>query len=243
MLNRKVITVDGLLGTGKTTISKLLAKKLGYVYLSSGMLYRGIAYLCLENNIKDLNEAKSVYDCVKNANFELVLTNSDGEIVIEDYIGDLKQCLLIDGKNVTDNLFSLQVSQAASKVATHKEVRSMLVDIQRNAFKGFNIVAEGRDMGSVIFPNADIKFYIEVSSEVKAKRRFEQLYKGQNLSEEQVKSLKLQLKTEIEERDNRDINREIAPTIVPKEAKIIDNSSKTLTEVVKSMYNRAVSLD
>jgi cytidylate kinase len=160
MINRKVITVDGLLGTGKTTISKLLAKELGYVYLSSGMLYRGVALACLEANVKDLNDAKLVSNCIKNKEFELILTNRAGEVVSGEATNEIKQCLLIDGENVTEKLYSLQVSQGASKVATHKQVRDKLIDIQRNAFKGSNIVAEGRDMGSVIFPNAELKFYI-----------------------------------------------------------------------------------
>lgn len=230
MTSRKIITVDGLLGTGKTSISKLLAKELGYAYLSSGMFYRGLAFVygVLEGK-KDFEDESKIIETVSSYKFEL----KEGK--------ENSQILIINGKDETKNLFSDLVTQSASKIAKHFKVREFLIDFQRLAFPNKNLVAEGRDMGSVIFPEAGLKFYVKVDAKVKAERRFNQMYKDQNVATDKAKELKIILKKEIEERDERDLNREHSPTIIPKNAIIIDNSTQTLTQVVKNMYDLAVS--
>jgi cytidylate kinase len=231
MNRRKVITVDGLLATGKTSLAKALAEKLGYVYLSTGMLYRGIAYLLIREHKFDLlkQDQSQLTKFIDNFTLELKI-NPKGE-----------QILLINDENVTSELFSSEVSLGSSKVAESAAVRTLLYPLQRNAFPDSNIVAEGRDMGSVVFKDADFKFFIEIDLEVKIERRYQQVYKDKNLSQDQANSLKLQLKQEIEERDRRDQERAIAPTIVPDGAVIINNSHKTLTQVVQNMYDLLAS--
>lgn len=220
---RIVITIDGLAASGKSTLAKLLAKRLSFAYFSSGLLYRTVGLLWLknseigvsENSVQALLERHS-FDVKKGAEFE--------------------QEALIDGNIVTNMLFSPEVSQATSQLSALSVVRQHLLDKQRTIFPGDNLVAEGRDMGTVVFPEADLKFFIEVDLPTRIERRVAQMgidresLNGFNL-------LKRKMEIEIIERDARDIERLNSPTIAASDSIKIDNSRQTLTEVVESMYD------
>ncbi len=223
---RIVITVDGLAGSGKTTLSKLLAQQLGFVQLNSGALYRGVGYIAVTHKIP-LSDEKGIVDSLGKHSIELRLRD------------DRSTALIIDGIDMGDRVKTPEISEAASKVGSLPGVRAALVDAQRNAFPGENMVAEGRDMGTVIFPDADLKFYVEADEEVRIARRLGDFKSAGALNPNN--SLKSQMEIEIRERDRRDSTRSSAPTKPASDAVIIDNSSQTLTQVLEKMYH-AVAL-
>ncbi|MEZ4753657.1 MAG: (d)CMP kinase [Bdellovibrionota bacterium] len=156
------------------------------------------------------------------------------ELVLND---KQEAIMLLDSKDVTQSLFTREVSQAASKVGALPKVRKFLQPIQRTAFStAKGIVADGRDVGTVLFPDADFKFFINVDADVRAERRVKQLYPDMNDPQE-LERLKKELVKEIKERDERDLKRGVAPTVPAKDAKIIDNTATTLTETLNFMYH------
>jgi len=217
-----MITVDGLAGSGKTSLSRELAKILKFKHLNSGLLYRAVGYLCLTHRI-DPEDFEKVGGLL--AKHTILLTGS-----AESERGDI----VLDSVVVTEKLLSPEVSEAASRVAQHQNVRTALIEHQRQAFPGESVVAEGRDMGTVIFPDADLKFFVEVDRDTRIKRRSAQL--GLNSADEPTRAAIMQ---EIVERDARDSMREAAPTKPAPDAIKIDNSSAPLTEVVNTMYDFA----
>ena len=221
---RKVVTVDGLAGSGKTSLSKVLAERLGFVHLNSGLLYRALGILVAKANIDPSNENR-VSDLCKSAKIELILKSPTDPRV------------MIDGVDVTAKTQEPEISDFASKASVHTGVREYLLSAQRDAFPGSHLVAEGRDMGTVVFPQADIKFFVEVPVEVRAKRRASQMA----IPDTGVDAAALMLSKEIHERDQRDTTRTASPTIAASNAVTIDNSSASLTQVVDSMYALAVA--
>ena len=223
MQKRKVIAIDGLSATGKSTLAKELAKKIGFVHLSTGALYRAVAYVTLKNNINH-NNINEVLEELEKHTFNLVLKDSSA-------------VMLVDNQDVTPFLYTPKNSEMTSILSAVEEIRTFLIEPQRNAFIDSNIVMEGRDIGSVIFPDADAKFFIKVDTETKIRRRVAQYREGKILSEEELEKLKNDMRIEIIERDNRDENREIAPTIPVKDAYIIDNSKDGIESVLDEMIS------
>ncbi|MDZ4787132.1 MAG: (d)CMP kinase [bacterium] len=228
---RKVITIDGPSSSGKSTLADLLAKKLSFIHLNTGAIYRTVALIAIQNRCDFTDEDKLA--ALIRASSIIVEKNEQGEAVIS-----------LNGKVLGEELRTVEVSEATSKVSVLAKVRKQLVSIQHEAFAGFNLVAEGRDMGTVIFPDADLKFYIQVDAETRIKRRLiqmeaQRIKAGKPLSQNELNLLKEQMKIEILERDTRDSERAIAPLIPAKEAIIIDNSSATLTESLENMYAHA----
>ncbi|MCB0332097.1 MAG: (d)CMP kinase [Bdellovibrionales bacterium] len=224
-MDRTVITVDGLAGTGKTSLSKELARRLGFVHLSTGMLYRAVGYLALTTQTS-MEDEPAIADLLSKHTLALVCDDSDSAR------------LLLDGKDVVDALYAPEVSEATSKTAQLAAVREALIEPQREAFPGRPLVAEGRDMGSVIFPDAQVKFFVSVPEEVKVERRLAQLIEaGHGKSENERNLLKEKMKIEIHERDVRDAERNLAPTLQTEDMEVVDNSSQPLEKVVQNMYN------
>ena len=212
-----IIAIDGPSGAGKSTLGKMLAKKLGLLYLDTGAMYRAVALAAVRENIAFENE-KAVARVAEDAKIELV-----GEP------GDLH--VLLNGDDVSTEIRSLEIAQAASVVSTNSDVRKTMVRHQREignaAAKG--CVLEGRDIGSVVFPDADIKFFLTAKPEARARRRFEEdKAKGRITTYEQTLA-------EINERDQRDVSRADSPLTIAEDAVVIDTSELDLTEVFDAM--------
>lgn len=217
MQTRDVITVDGLGACGKSALAMLLAKRLGYGHLNSGLLYRAAGWLALHEG-RDLTDCRAVLEVLGRHSIEL----TKGP--------DLSSVVVIDGVPRDNELHSAEVSNAASTVAQHQALRDLFIEAQRNAFAPGGVVAEGRDMGTIIFPDARVKFFVEADLDVRAKRRFAQLQ-----GTPQEKPLD-SIRAALDERDNRDATRSVAPTKPAEGAIVIDNSKSRLDETVERMY-------
>lgn len=215
MKNPVIIAVDGPSGSGKSTASLALAKALCYNYINSGFIYRAIAFNVLSNNISLEDESKIV-ELTKNTLFEIKQLNGDMHIVI-------------DKIDVTDKLKNPSVAQASSMVSIFQEVRNMVNSILHNTART-NSVVEGRDIGTIVFPDADVKFFITASPEVRAYRRYEELKNSTNITYEQILN-------EIKLRDTRDQERHISPLLPAYDAITIDTTDMTLNAVVTLLYN------
>lgn len=212
-----IIAIDGPSGAGKSTLGKMLAKKLGLLYLDTGAMYRAVALAVVRRQI-GLDQRKQVAAAAENAKIELI-----GEPDSLD--------VFLDGENVSSDIRTLEIAQAASIVSTNSEVRRIMVEHQRQIGRGAanGCVLEGRDIGSVVFPDADIKFFLTAKPEARARRRFEEdKAKGRISTYEQTLA-------EINERDQRDVSREDSPLTISEDAVVIDTSELDLTEVFDQM--------
>ena len=220
MTNRALllITIDGPAGAGKTTVSKLLANELGYRYLDTGALYRGVAYEAREAGISATDDQGLGRVC------EALTLAIDGSR------------LLSNGHDISDRIRSPEITMLASAVSARPVVRQALLDIQRLLGRGKGLVAEGRDMGTVVFPDADIKFFLDATPRQRAIRRFEQY------GREGEQTL-AQIEQEIRRRDDNDSRRDIAPLKPADAAIIIDSTSMSAREVVDRMLDCVRSLE
>jgi len=218
-LNHKIITVDGPSGVGKGTIATMIAEKIGYKYLDSGSLYRSLALKLFENN----------------NNFEEVLNNVDiliKNIVIRfEYAEGKKSKIFVNEEDFTDKIRTEKVALLASKIAKDKQARDMLEVYQRSYLTPSGLVADGRDMGTIVFPEANIKFYLTASVEKRAERRLNQL-KDQGISANLP-----HLRQKLLLRDKADTERLISPLRPAKEAIIIDTSDMSVREVFNTTIN------
>ena len=207
-----LITIDGPSGSGKGTVCHILAKKLQWHLLDSGALYRILAYAALQKNIL-LNDSKKLADLALTLDVSFV-SNGTGVDT------------LLAGKNIGDKLRTEVVGTAASEVASIELVRSALLARQKAFLQKPGLIADGRDMGTVVFPEAKVKIFLDASAEERAQRRFNQLQdKGFNVSIAQILS-------EIKERDYRDRNRAVAPLRPADDALVIDSTTLTIDQVV-----------
>ena len=215
MEKKFIVTIDGPAGAGKSTVSKILAKNLDYIYLDTGALYRALAY-------KALKEKISLEDVSALANLCSTTT-----VVLKNIEGRMK--VYVDGEDVEEKIRTEDVSMTASKISMYAVVREKLLNLQREAGTQGGIVAEGRDMGSVVFPHADYKFYLDAQLEERIKRRYEELFdKGTPVEYQSVQKDMLA-------RDKQDKKREIAPLKVPEGAVIIDSDNLTIEGVVREI--------
>jgi CMP/dCMP kinase len=213
MDRKKIITIDGPAGSGKSTVSKVLARKLGYIYLDTGALYRALAYKAMKAKI-DLNDI-SALDTLCQAT-TIVLKNLDGQMKV-----------YIDGEDVGDKIRTEEVGLAASRISAVAVVRKSLLHLQREAGARGGIVAEGRDMASVVFPHADYKFYLDADIEERIRRRHNELAgKGKTSDLDKIHQDMLI-------RDKQDSEREIAPLKPAEDVVIIDSTGLSVTEVVE----------
>ena len=206
------IAIDGPAGAGKSTIAKLIAKKLNYIYVDTGAMYRAIAYYTLSKNIA-ADDEKAIGDCIEN--IQVTIKYLDGEQHV--YVGD---------EDVTPFLRQEATGNRASAVAKLGVVRTKLVALQREIAAKENVVMDGRDIGTTVLPNAGIKIYLTASSAVRAKRRYDELIaKGGEADLDQIEK-------DIIDRDNADMSREISPLKQAEDAVLIDSSYMTIDEVV-----------
>lgn len=211
-----IITIDGPAGAGKSTVSKALAKKIGYIYLDTGALYRALAYKTLKTKIALDDLSALAILCSKTS---VVLKNIDGQMKV-----------YVDGEDVGDKIRTEEVGLTASKISAFAVVRQNLLHLQREAGANGDIVAEGRDMASIVFPYADYKFYLDADVEERIKRRHKELLAKGNSAEIQ------KIKNDMLIRDKNDSEREIAPLKPAGDAIIIDSSGLSVSEVVEKIY-------
>ncbi len=211
-----IIAIDGPAGSGKSTIAKMLAKELGYTYIDTGAMYRAVALKVKEKGINPENE-EDVVKLMKNTKINLKPDTKGVKV-------------FLDGVDVSDKIRTEEIGKIASKIARHPQVRKILVQMQRQLGKeAKNVVIEGRDTGTVIFPDADVKIFLTASPEVRAERRFKELKeKGINVDYQQI------LK-EVKERDFLDTTRKDSPLKPAEDAVIIDTTNKSLEEVFKEI--------
>lgn len=206
------VAIDGPAGAGKSTIAKLCAKKMNLVYVDTGAMYRAVALYMLESGI-DVNDPSEVAD---------KCTGVDVDIKYEDGI----QNVYLNGINVTGRLREEAVGNTASVTSAVPEVRKQIFALQRGLADRGGVIMDGRDIGTVVMPDADVKIYLTASSEVRARRRVLELEaKGEKPDFEEVKR-------DIEERDYRDMHREISPLKQADDAVLVDTSDMTIDEVV-----------
>lgn len=209
------IAIDGPAGAGKSTIAKLVAKKKGYIYVDTGAMYRGLAIHFLKKGIQP-DEKEKIIDACKDA--EVSIGYEDGA-----------QQIYLNGENITSMLREEAVGNMASISSAVPEVRAKLLDLQRNLAKEKDVVMDGRDIGTHVLPNADVKIYLTASVECRANRRFKEL------TEKGIACNYDEIAQDIQERDTRDMNREIAPLKKADDAVLVDSSDMTIEEVVKAI--------
>ena len=219
------IAIDGPGGAGKSSLAKSVAKRLSIIYVDTGALYRTIGLYMLKNGIACKDNA-SVISALKDINLEL------------KYVGG-EQVILLNGTNYGDEIRQPEVSMAASNVSAIPEVRAFLLETQRNIAKTNSVIMDGRDIGTVILPDAEVKIFLTASPEARAKRRYEELIaKGKTVKYEDVYN-------EMVERDNNDSTRACAPCVPAKDATILDNSlltaEETVDEVVRMIKEKSSS--
>ncbi len=206
------IAIDGPSGAGKSTISRTVAEKLGYLYVDTGALYRTIGLYVLRKGGDPKNEQQ----------VEALLPELKVDMGYENGI----QQMFLLGENVTDQIRTPEVSMAASGVSAHSCVRAYLLELQRRLARENNVIMDGRDIGTVVLPKADVKIFLTASSEVRAKRRFDELTaKGENTTFEKVLE-------DVEKRDYADIHRAISPLVQAEDAIVADTSQLNFEESV-----------
>lgn len=208
----KIITIDGPSGAGKSTVAKLIADKLGFKYLDTGAMYRAVTLYMIENQV-DIKNEEEVINALNKLNIGF----------------DSNYRIYLDSQDITEDIRKEKVVKFVSEVSAISSVRRKMVDLQRDIAKEDNYILDGRDAGSVVFPNADYKFYLEASLEERAKRRYkEELSKEVDISFEAVKE-------SIKKRDKYDSNRKDSPLVVPENAIIIDTTNMTIDEVAEEI--------
>lgn len=211
-----IITIDGPVATGKSTVAKRLAEQLGYIYFDTGAMYRAVAYGIMQKNV-NIDDHQALVKFLDDFQFSIHVRRGFKHY----FIGD---------EDITDQIRSQAVTAIVSKISALQPVREKLVALQRTMAEGVNAVFEGRDMGTFVFPKADLKIFLTGAPEVRAKRRLEEL---QRERPEDAKGLTLdQLTKEIEDRDHYDSTRAISPLQKAEDAFEIDTSNRALDEVV-----------
>lgn len=211
------IAIDGPAGAGKSTIAKLVAKKKGFIYVDTGAMYRGLAIHFLDKGISAEDTDRIIEAC------------GDADVTIRYEEG--QQQVYLNETNITSRLRDEAVGNMASKSSAIPAVRAKLLELQRSLARTQNVIMDGRDIGTCVLPDADVKVYLTASVETRAKRRFDEL------KEKGVACDLAEIAKDIEERDHRDMTREIAPLKQADDAVLVDSSNMTIDEVVKAILD------
>ncbi len=218
-MKKIIITIDGWSSCGKSTLAKQMAKALGYVYIDSGAMYRAITLYCLRNAV-DWNNKKEVTKALENITLEFEFNEKSNQSEIA-----------LNGENVEYMIRDMIVAEKVSDVAAVKEVREFAVDQQKKMGKKKGIIMDGRDIGTTVFPRAEVKFFMTADIAVRVERRFKEMYeKNPNVTIEEVKS-------NLEMRDYIDSNREVSPLRQAKDAIVLDNTNLTMEQQLKFALN------
>ncbi|MDP1836796.1 MAG: (d)CMP kinase [Chlamydiales bacterium] len=215
-----IITIDGPVATGKSTIARRLAESLGFIYFDTGAMYRALTYQILKEGI-DINDSAAMEAFLQKLDLDIRIRRNG-------------KAYCINGADVTNEIRSLTVTSAVSRVAAIPAIREKLVAIQRQLAEGVNAVFEGRDMGTVVFPDADLKIFLEGRLDVRGQRRLDELKRTRP---EEAKDLTLeQCMKEINDRDEFDSKRAVAPLVKAKDAFSVDTSDMSVDEVVFQIF-------
>jgi CMP/dCMP kinase len=215
LTKKYVVTVDGPAGSGKSTVGRLLAQKLSYVYLDTGALYRALALKVRMANLSPDNREKIAALCGSTT---VALRERDGATRIQ-----------LDGEDVTELIRTPEISMLASTISALPEVRGALLSVQRESARDGGVVAEGRDMGTVVFPGADVKFFLTASAGERSRRRWLELKdRGHEVSLDEVLR-------DVVQRDRQDSERELAPLRPSDDGVLVDSTGKNIDEVVEEM--------
>jgi cytidylate kinase len=211
------IAIDGPAGAGKSTIAKRLAKQLGFIYVDTGAMYRAMALYFLRNHM-DASDSRQIEEACKNVN--VTIEYKEGE-----------QLVLLNGENVNGFIRTEEVGNMASATSVNRAVRLKLVELQQQLAKKENVVMDGRDIGTYVLPDADLKIFLTASSKERARRRWAELKdKGVDADANEIEK-------DIIERDRRDMTREFAPLKQAEDAVYLDTSDMTIDEVVEQIIN------
>ena len=211
------IAIDGPAGAGKSTIAKRLAKELGYIYVDTGAMYRAMAYYFLKNQISAEDENRIAVAC---EHVDITIRYQDGE-----------QQVILNGENVNGVIRNEEVGNMASSTSVYPVVRKKLVELQQQLAVKENVIMDGRDIGTVVLPDADVKVYLTASVETRAKRRFLELQeKGESADLAKIAA-------DIEDRDYRDMHRDISPLRQAEDAVLVDSSNMNIDEVVETIIS------
>lgn len=210
-----IITIDGPAGTGKTTVAKAVAQELGFTYFDTGAMYRALTYGIISNNV-DADNPEALTTFLQNY-----------PVSVKSHLGEKR--IFLGTEDVTDKIRSKDVTSLVSKISAFPVVREKLVEIQRNLAKGVNAVFEGRDMGTVVFPNAELKIFLTASPEVRGKRRYDELVEK---FPNDTAITEAGVLDDINRRDTYDASRDISPMKPADTAVIIDTSGLTIDDVI-----------
>ena len=210
------IAIDGPAGAGKSTIAKRLAKKLGFFYVDTGAMYRAMAYYFLQHNIDAKDENAIAAAC---PDVDVTITYANGE-----------QQVLLNGENVNGVIRNEKVGNMASSTSVYPMVRKKLVELQRQLAKSADVIMDGRDIGTCVLPDAQVKIYLTASSATRAKRRYDEL------TEKGVSCDLAEIEKDIIDRDYRDMHRETSPLRQAEDAVLVDSSEMNIDEVVDAIY-------
>ena len=213
------IAIDGPAGAGKSTIAKLAAKELGFIYIDTGAMYRTIALYLIREHV-DCEDEQALSDALRSIEVEISYT-------------DGVQQLILNGENVTDLIRTEEVSQMASVSSAKPQVRQKLLQLQRTAAEKYDVIMDGRDIGTVILPDAQLKIYLTASIEERARRRY------MEMQEKGIECDLHEIEADIAERDERDMNREVSPLKQAEDAVLIDSSHMTITDVCEKICELA----
>lgn len=209
------IAIDGPAGAGKSTIAKAVAKRLGYIYVDTGAMYRGIGLYALEHGA-DPKSAKEVGDILDD--IAVSIEYKDGE-----------QRLMINGEDVSDRIRTPEVSAAASDVSALPAVREKLLDLQRELAKNNDAVMDGRDIGSFVLPNAEVKIFLTASADVRARRRYDEL------AQKGIKVEFSEVKADMEQRDKNDSTRKASPLVMAEDSILVDTTDMDIERTIEKI--------
>ena len=230
-MNKLTIAIDGPAGSGKSSVARRVAQMLGYQYLDSGAMYRALALAALQSGGIALSSESELEDLARNTQIELRAVPS----TLQDPC--IHNRVILDGDDVTQAIRTNEVAQAASRVATIAAVRKILVAAQQKAGEGGGVVMEGRDIGTVVFPKAELKIFLEATPEARAKRRWkEHLEKGDKIDLAHVVE-------EVHLRDKRDTERKVSPLVRAKDAVLVDNTAMDVEETARLIVQLAHERD
>ncbi len=221
MMKKLLITIDGPAGAGKTSVSRALAARLGYRYIDTGALYRGVAHEVKRQGIDPESEADLTALCDR---LQLVFKQKGDQLR-----------LYSAGADISDHIRTPEISMLASAVSAKTVVRKYLLDVQKDIGRQKAAVFEGRDMGTVVFPKADVKFFLNASSQTRARRRYEEIKSRSDQSLKQVEK-------DMQRRDRNDSTRSLAPLKPADDAILIDSTDLSIDEVVESMLSHIARL-